>query len=140
MNSFIQKYINQLVSEKLEVPISSIQFHAVGGGSINETYQITINHNIQFFLKLNSATKYPALFQKEKNGLEFLGKQKIIHVPAVIACDETGNYQILLLEWIEGGIQTEKFWGQFGEQLAKLHRITDPHFGFEEDNYMGALY
>jgi len=139
VNSSIQIYINQLVSEKLGLPISSFQFHTVGSGSINESCRITINHHIQFFLKLNSATKYPRLFKKEKNGLEFIGKQKIIHVPDVIACDETSNYQILLLEWIEEGIQTEKFWDQFGEQLAKLHRITNPHFGFPEDNYMGAL-
>src|ERR1043166_8449105 len=139
MNSSIEIYLNRLVSEKLGVASVSFQCHAIGGGSINETYRITVNHGEQFFLKLNSATKYPRLFQKEKNGLQFLGKQKIIHVPDVIACDETGNYQILLLEWIEGGIQTEKFWDQFGEQLAKLHRITNPHFGFAEDNYMGAL-
>jgi len=139
MNPSIQKYINQLVSEKLGSQISSFQFQIVGGGSINQTYRITINPNIQFFLKLNSATKYPGLFEKERDGLEFLGKQKIIQVPAVITCTEIDNYQILLLEWIEGGIRTKQFWKQFGEQLAKLHCITNSHFGFAEDNYMGAL-
>jgi fructosamine-3-kinase len=38
-----------------------------------------------------------------------------------------------------GGSRTDKFWKKFGEQLAALHHITYPYFGFEEDNYMGAL-
>jgi len=139
MRTLIQKYLNQLLSEKLGFQITSLQFNSVGGGSINETFQIKINSHIKFFLKLNSVTKYPALFEKEKNGLEFLAKQKIIHLPSVIACDVVNGEQILLLEWIEGGLKAGLFWQQFGEQLAKLHQGTDSNFGFTEDNYMGAL-
>jgi fructosamine-3-kinase len=139
MNLPIEKHLHQLLSDKLNLKISAFQFYSVGGGSINDTYQLTINHNINFFLKINSATKFPGLFQKEKNGLEFIRKQKLIHVPAVIACDEIDNCQILLLEWINKGIKTPEFWNEFGKQLAALHHITNPHFGFFEDNYMGAL-
>jgi len=139
MNPCIQKYLNQLLPSKLGRDISSLQFHDVGGGSINDTYEVIINHNTRFFLKFNSATKYPALLRKEENGLEFLGKQKIIHVPSVIACDEIDGFQILLLEWIEDGLKTRNFWREFGEQLACLHHITHSQFGFGEDNYMGAL-
>jgi len=60
-------------------------------------------------------------------------------VPGVIASGEIDAYQFLLLEWIEGGIRSEKFWKTFGERLAVMHRATNPQFGFKEDNYMGAL-
>jgi fructosamine-3-kinase len=93
----------------------------------------------KFFLKVNSATKFPKLFQKEKKGLEFLNSQKILRVPSVIVCNEIDNYQILVLEWIEGGLRTDRSWKKFGEQLASLHHVTNRWFGFEEDNYMGAL-
>jgi protein-ribulosamine 3-kinase len=139
LSSSIQKYLNQLLSEKLDLQISTFQFSSVGGGSINDSYQVRINNNIKYFLKLNSIKKYPSLFEKEKNGLEFLGKQKIILTPSVIICDELEDQQILLLDWIEKGLKTEQFWKQFGEQLAKLHQTTNSHFGFSEDNYMGAL-
>ena len=139
MTISIQKYINQLLSEKLGLKISSLQLHSVGGGSINDTFQVSINNNFKYFLKLNSATKYPALFEKEKKGLEFLGRQQIILVPAVVAHDVVDDYQILLLEWIEGGLKIPEFWRQFGGQLAALHQLTNSHFGFSEDNYMGAL-
>jgi protein-ribulosamine 3-kinase len=143
--SSIQSYLNHLLFKKLDRQISSIQFNSVGGGSINETYQVRINNNIKFFLKLNSATRYPGLFEKEKKGLEFLSKRKIIPVPSVIACEVIDNHQVLLLEWVEGGIRGEQFWKQFGEKLAILHRQTWTNengqtlFGFSEDNYMGAL-
>jgi len=111
----------------------------VGGGSINETCQVIVNDQTKFFLKVNSATKYPNHFRKEKRGIEFLKDQKIFRIPSVIAHHEFDNYQILLLDWIEGGLKTERFWRKFGEQLAALHQITNTYFGFEEDNYMGAL-
>ena len=139
MNASIEKYLNQFISDKLNRPVSSLKFHSVGGGSINETYQVEITDHTKFFLKVNSATKYPGLFQTEKRGLEFLSNQKIIRIPAVIGHDEIDNDQILLLGWIEGGLRTEQFWKKFGEQLARLHHVTNAGFGFEEDNYMGAL-
>ncbi len=139
LSSSIQKYLNQLLSQRLDLQISSIHLSPVGGGSINDCYQVRSNSNIRHFLKRNSTTKYPSLFEKEKNGLEFLCKQKIILTPSVIICDEFDDQQLLLLEWIENGVKTDQFWNQFGEQLAKLHQVTNSHFGLTEDNYMGAL-
>jgi fructosamine-3-kinase len=139
MNTSIQKYLNQFFSDELNLPVSPVQFHTVGGGSINNTYQLIVEGGSKFFLKVNSATKYPNLFQKEKKGLEFLNSQKILRVPSVIVCNEFDNYQILVMEWIEGGLETERSWKKFGEQLASLHHVTNRWFGFEEENYMGAL-
>ena len=139
MNASIQKYLNHFLSDKLSLRISTLNFYPVGGGSINETCQVIVNDQTKFFLKINSATKYPKLFRKEKRGIEFLNDKKIFRILSVIAHDEIDNYQILLLDWIEGGLKTERFWRKFGEQLAALHQITNPYFGFEEDNYMGAL-
>jgi len=139
MNVFIQKYLNQFLSDKLNLRISTLKFYPVGGGSINETCQVIVNDQTKFFLKVNSATKYPNHFRKEKRGIEFLKDQKIFRIPSVIAHHEFDNYQILLLDWIEGGLKTERFWRKFGEQLAALHQITNTYFGFEDDNYMGAL-
>jgi fructosamine-3-kinase len=139
MNTSIQKYLNQFFSDELNLPTSLMQVHTVGGGSINNTYQLIVNSQSKFFLKVNSATKYPKLFHKEKKGLEFLNNKKILRVPSVVACNEIEDYQLLVLEWIEEGLRTEGFWKKFGEQLAAVHHVSNPYFGFEEDNYMGAL-
>jgi len=139
MIASIQKYLNQFFSDELDLPVSPLRFHTIGGGSINNTYQLVVKSESKYFLKVNSASKYPKLFQQEKKGLEFLNNQKILRIPSVIVCDEIDNYQILVLEWVEEGLRTERTWKKFGEQLAALHHVTNPRFGFEEDNYMGAL-
>jgi len=135
----IEQHIKQILSEKVQIPFSPITFLPIGGGSINETYKIKTGGNHHFFTKINSAQKFPALFDKEKNGLNFIAAQRIIRTPAVIDCSIIGNQQILILEWIEQGIRSPAFWKTFGEQLASLHKISNNYFGFAENNYMGAL-
>ena len=89
--------------------------------------------------------RFPFLFIKEKNGLGILAKHQIVRVPRVIACEESEGTQILIMEWIGQGLETEQCWRKFGEQLAALHKITwipsdqQSWFGLNEDNYMGAL-
>jgi len=145
MKSSIQKYLNQFLSKEFPSAKGSLQFQSIGGGCINETYRVKLNEHLQFFLKVNSVTKHPGLFQKEKNALGFIAAQKIIRVPSVILFGEIDDSQVLLLEWIDDGIKTENFWKLFGQQLAAFHRQTwvdnngEPLFGFEEENYIGSL-
>lgn len=118
--------------------LSSIDVSPVGGGSINQTYKIESAAK-QFFCKVNSATKFPQLFTKEKNGLEFIRQQSIIQTPAIIDCFEHEQHQVLILEWIQEGERNETFWKSFGEQLAALHQQSANHFRLDEDNYMGSV-
>ncbi len=131
--------IQSVLKKHFHFPVSTIDLQPIGGGSINETYKVVINRINYFFCKINSASKFTSLFQKEKNGLQILAAHDIIRTPAIFDCDEAEGQQILLLEWIEQGLKTKKFWQNFGEQLAKLHRVTHNHFGLHEDNYIGAL-
>ncbi|MGC4036463.1 MAG: fructosamine kinase family protein [Chitinophagaceae bacterium] len=127
------------MSEKVQSKLNSLQVLPVGGGSINECYRLTIDDNRSFFLKLNIAKKFPGLFEKETNGLNFLASQKIIKCPEVFFISTINDQQLLILEWIDTGIKTNSFWKIFGEKLAQLHQVTNTDFGFAEDNYMGAL-
>jgi protein-ribulosamine 3-kinase len=145
ISSVTSKTIQQILSASINSSVGSIQFNAVDGGSINDTYQIIINKDQKLFCKINSAIQFPLLFEKEKNGLALLNSHNIINTPKIIACQTTDDTQILILEWVEQASKTEKFWKLFGEQLAKLHSITmsgggrEAAFGLDEDNYMGAF-
>ena len=137
MNPLLQK----LAAERIS--LRDPRFISIGGGSINQTFRIE-SGNSRFFCKINSAKKFPGLFHKEENGLTFLRNTKTIKVPEVIWCGEFEEKQVLILEWIEQGLQMDLFWKKFGEELANLHQKQpdDPNlksFGFHEDNYMGAL-
>lgn len=134
----IQSVIQQKFKELFSFSTNEILFSSVGGGCINETYRISF-HEHQFFCKINSASKFPHLFEKEKNGLELIAAQNIIKTPKVIDCFETNNQELLLLEWISEGERNEKFWKVFGKRLAALHQVSNHYFGLNEDNYMGSV-
>ena len=133
LQSAMKERIRQLFGAADEM-----QYQSVGGGSINETYRLNLGHK-SFFCKVNSATKFPQLFIKEKHGLTLLGKHNIIKVPLNIDCFEYEDTQILILEWIQEGERTISFWKKFGEELAKLHLVCNDRFGLSEDNYMGSV-
>ncbi len=137
----VSAYIQSSIKQKLSQHFSSVHqmhFTSIGGGSINETYRIQSDDE-SVFCKINSLNKIPHLFINEKEGLELIGKQNIINVPAVIDCFEHEDKQFLLLEWIQERERTEDFWKKFGEQLAALHQQSSAYFGLEEDNYMGSV-
>lgn len=134
----IQSSIQQKLKELFSYNTNEIQFGSVAGGCINDTYRITLGHQ-QFFCKTNSATKFPQLFEKEANGLRLIARQNDIKVPEVIDCFESNDQQILLLEWINEGERTERFWKKFGGRLAALHNASNGYFGLSEDNYMGSV-
>jgi protein-ribulosamine 3-kinase len=131
--------ITKILTHNLNENVGAITLQSVGGGSINQTFKITIEKKKSFFLKINSATRYPSLFQKETNGLRLLAASKTILTPEIIACTELQGYQLLLLEWIEPGRKPQNFWENFGYELAKLHQQSAAQYGLDEDNYMGAL-
>jgi protein-ribulosamine 3-kinase len=132
MSSSFQTFVSQL----LNISIKVIQ--PVGGGCISQTYKIDTSAG-RFFCKINSATKFPQLLEKEKNGLHLLKTQNTIRVPTVITSAVNDGQQLLVLEWIEEGGRSIQFWKNFGEQLAALHHITTDQFGLEENNYMGSV-
>lgn len=119
--------------------ITGRNFHRVGGGSINETFRLKLSGRQQFFCKVNSATKFPQLFEKEKNGLNLLAKAAVIQIPGVVHYFIAGDEQVLVLEWMEEGLRNKFFWTKFGEQLAALHHLSAPLFGLDENNFMGSV-
>ena len=119
-------------------PVDIEQAVPVGGGSINDAYRLHTTHGT-WFAKVNSADRFPSLFEAEADGLRRLAATGTLRTPAVIAHGEDHDDSYLLLEHITTGLRTPAFWTAFGEGLAHLHRHSAPHFGLERNNYIGAL-
>jgi len=132
----ISSDIKSILIERLGT--DKVKLSPVGGGSINETFQLQTPH-ASFFVKCNNASKFPHLFKSEAYGLKTLKEKNIISIPNVIDQFETNGYQVLLLEWIQEGKRIPTFWKHFGEQLARLHHEHSAHFGLDQDNYMGSV-
>lgn len=139
--ALLKAHIGKMIAQLQGV--SNISITSVGGGSINDTFQVNAG-NRKYFCKVNSATAFPKLFEKEASGLNTLRSTNCIATPSVLGLDHLNDNQVLLLEWVESGLKSQAFWKNFGQRLAKLHAWQNeslPHlaFGFSEDNYMGAL-
>lgn len=135
----LYNHLTDLLSLQLQQPVQHVYVKSIGGGSINQTFQLQVNNGLQFFCKLNKAHPFPHLFLKEKRGLDILRTTGAIAVPQVILFSQHEDHQFLLLEWIESGVKDKNFFSLFGQQLAALHSHTQPLFGFDEDNYMGSV-
>jgi protein-ribulosamine 3-kinase len=110
----------------------------VGGGDINQACRLDSALG-SFFLKFNTLSRGEDMLRVEVQGLALLGRQNVIAVPRVLDHGMTGGFAYLLLEFVEAGPRTRRFWERFGHALAALHRLDQPYFGLPFDNYIGRL-
>lgn len=130
--------LSEHLSDHIGQPVDIEESFAVGGGSINDAWRLETDAG-RFFLKTNSADRYPSMFEAEADGLRRLREVGALRVPGVIAHGEDHDDSYMLLEWVEEGIKGQGFWEDFGRGLAQLHRHTQELFGMDRDNYIGSL-
>lgn len=134
--SDVRKSVSRVLN--LNTPDALQRFSHSGGGCINPGGKLTTPAGT-FFLKWNSAKKFPSMFEAEAKGLTLLRKVEAIIIPRVICVSEAGEYQFLLLEFIEQGPQRKSYWKDLGSGLANIHKTTNNLFGLDHHNYIGSL-
>lgn len=128
--------IFRLLEEREDLSITGSS--PLTGGSINTVHVLNTSVG-QRVLKLNKASRFPGMFEAEKEGLQELRASGAIDVPEVFGCGETGETAYLLLEYKEESRPAPDFWQRFAQDLAALHQTTRSHFGFRSSNYIGSL-
>ena len=131
MFPLLQKIAAQKNLELLEVK-------RLSGGDINDVFLLKCTTS-NFVIKLNRADKFPGMFEAEAKGLSILKASESFKIPEIINCGTDGDQAYLLLENIEQGGTSNRFWPDFAEQLAKLHRSSHSKFGLDHSNYIGSL-
>ncbi|NEV94721.1 fructosamine kinase family protein [Psychroflexus sp. YR1-1] len=124
------------MEERFSFAIKSAQ--ALRGGDINSVFLLK-GWNGNVVVKVNKASAFPKMFQKEANGLSALKSTQAIDVPEVLGYGDFKTRTYLMMEYKPSGQADQGFWELFGQQLADLHRNTQETFGFMEDNYIGSL-
>jgi len=76
--------------------------------------------------------------EAEAAGLEELRHAAALRVPRVLGVGTAPGQAFLALEWIEFGRASSRTESALGAGLARLHRVTAPHFGWHRDNTIGA--
>ncbi len=75
----------------------------------------------------------PHLYQRESEGLKALGVEGGPRIPQVLRVSD----EYLLLEDLGKNEPGPGFWAKFGQQVALMHQVTRPKYGFDHDNYLG---
>lgn len=104
----------------------------VSGGDINLAYRLTTAEGPAFLLV---QPQTPASFYShEVAGLKALGQA--VNVPDVLATGNIDGDAYLVLEFLETGHGSQY---ELGQAVARVHHVTAPQFGFDQDNLVGKL-
>ena len=107
----------------------------VTGGSINECYFWPGDAGAMF-VKV-APLEARSMFAAEAAGLAELERARAVRVPRVLANGHTERCAFLALEWIEAGVAGPACEARLGRELAALHGVTAPRFGWLRDNTIG---
>lgn len=138
--------MNQQFINSIETHLSSLtgknvlcqKLRPLAGGCINNGFEVVTDAG-SFFVKTNSATRYPGMFEAEAKGLQILRSTGTIRLPNPLCTGIVNNEAFLILEFIHSAPQKKDYWDDFGQKLARLHQHTQPTFGLDHDNYIGSL-
>ena len=134
----LESTLETIISRKTGTSCQIISTSSISGGSINQAKKLHTNCG-DFFLKLNSASRFPDMFKAEAKGLDLLRAADELFIPEVLAFGEENGEQYLLMDYIEPKRTIPNFWEDFGRSLARLHKHTNPYFGLDYNNYIGSL-
>lgn len=104
----------------------------VSGGDINQAFQLTTAEGPAFLLV---QPQTPASFYAhEVAGLQALSQA--VNTPEVLATGNIDGDAYLALEFLATGHGSQY---DLGQAVARVHRVTAPQFGFDQDNLVGKL-
>ncbi|MBX3616122.1 fructosamine kinase family protein [Nitrosomonas sp.] len=128
--------ISEQISAVIGKPFIVKESDSIGGGCINQTYCIT-DGSQRFFVKLNSADDLN-MFAAESAGLEEIRQSHTIRAPQPICYGQDDQLTWLVLEYLNLNKSTKGKGSDLGQQLAAMHRITSPQFGWYRNNTLGT--
>jgi len=110
----------------------------VGGGCISEAQVVELADGRRHFVKSKRAAP-AAMFEREAEGLRALEAVGALRVPRGAEAGRAAEVAWIAMEAIESAPRAPRFWEDFGEGFARLHREgRAERFGFPHDNFLGS--
>lgn len=126
------------ISAAIHAPFTLHTQRPVKGGDINTAYVIADRSGAQYFVKLNTAARI-TMFEAEAAGLRELAQTHVIRVPQPVCWGTAADHAYLVMEYIElAGNNSAQNQVRLGHQLAQLHHITAPRYGWRINNTLGT--
>ena len=127
--------IEETIEQETQTSFRVISVEGIGGGGINTAYRLQ-GENVAYFVKLNKPQLLP-MFEAELEGLNEMSSGDLVRVPKGITSGTTTEHSFLVLEYIEltsGNRESDR---TLGRQLAQVHLLQQPYFGWHRDNTIG---
>lgn len=129
--------IEKAIAEGTGEAFKIIERSPIAGGCINDAQRLD-GEGGSFFVKTNAAHFLP-LFEAEAEALREIADTGTIRVPTPICQGITGSERaFLVLEYVMTGPGGSDSQRMLGENLARLHRVEKPYFGWTRDNAIGS--
>lgn len=132
MKELIESALTEATGKRFE--INSMK--PARGGCINES-SIVSDETHSSFAKINDR-HFAEAFEAEAIALNELKDANCIKIPNPIATGSSHSKSVLILEYIETAPPQHRSWTRFGHELAAMHAIEFPYFGWTRDNRIGA--
>ncbi|MDH5648455.1 MAG: fructosamine kinase family protein, partial [Gammaproteobacteria bacterium] len=124
------------ISAHTGIDFSGSRQRPLGGGCINDTYEIS-NDRHHFFIKLSTRDQSD-MFSAEAAGLNEILESSSVRAPKPICWGNNSTNSYIVMEYIDLGSGTADTPVTLGHQLAKMHRTTSAQFGWYRNNTIGS--
>lgn len=129
-------HIGQKIATISGRPFAPTRENEAGGGCINRTFLLE-GSGERYFVKLNSAERL-SMFEAEAEGLKELAATETVRVPMPLCSGVAEDQAFLVLEYLPLQASDAHAQETLGRQLARMHRVTAPTFGWRRDNTIGS--
>jgi protein-ribulosamine 3-kinase len=126
--------IGESIAEATGEQGKAVPLGSVGGGCINQAVRVQYGGQT-YFVKLNS-TAQAYMFEAEARGLRELRWSATLRVPEPLCWGNDEHTAWLVLENLALGGSGDP--AALGRGLANLHRVTQPLYGWVQDNTIGS--
>lgn len=128
--------ISDHIQKSTGKPFKIISAQPLAGGDINSAFRIQ-GEDLSYFIKLNRTSLLP-MFEAEFNGLQEIAGTQTVAVPDPVVTGKTSEHAFLVLEHLEFGSSHKASCRLLGQQLAEMHQINQPYYGWHRDNTIGS--
>lgn len=136
--SELLKIVATQLAEHLRTVVEYRSHKSIPGGDINQTFILETSTSEQFFVKINRAELLD-MFLAEFAALDEIKNSNTLLTPSPILAGRAGNNAFLAMEFIEmGGGSSAASEEELGHNLAQMHKVTQPKFGWDRDNTIGS--
>jgi len=128
------QHISNTISQHTGADFQIKSHTPMGGGCINEAYRVS-DSKTEYFVKTN-LLEHGDMFETEAISLKEIWDQNTVRVPKPVCYGQTDSKTYLVLEYLP--LRGRPNATRLGQQLAAMHQVTAPQFGWHRDNTIGS--